>query len=460
MNNPLLMKPTFRTALLLLVAAFSPVMAEAQGQEKKTEFNLQEAIDYALAHNQNYLNAVLDVDAARYRNKEYTGIGLPQINASADARDYLTIPTSVIPAKAFNPQAPDDQFVAVQFGVKYNASFGLSVSQIIFNTDYLVGLQAAKELVVLSEKNVKRNKVETHAMVTKAYYGAIITKERLKIIEANIDRIKKLFDDTKALNVAGFAEKLDVERVELTYNNLLAEQEKLVRYVSVSEMLLKFQMGYSMNEPIVLTEQINKDMMIDIESLDREKVNYEARPEFAVLESQLNINNIELKRNKYQYAPSLVAFGSFQQQAMRTKFNLFDIDQPWYPIRMIGATLNVPIFSGGQKHYKIQQSKINVQKTAYTLDYLQRSIDLEVANTSTQFKNAFITLETQRKNKELAKNIYETSKIKYDTGVGSNLDVIYAQAAYREAEINFLGAAYDLLVAQVDYLKAKGTLVK
>jgi outer membrane protein TolC len=127
---------------------------------------------------------------------------------------------------------------------------------------------------------------------------------------------------------------------------------------------------------------------------------------------------------------------------------------------MIGVTLNVPIFNGGQKHYKIQQSKLELQKTNNSLEFLQRSIDVEVANTNMQFKNALIALETQRKNKDLAKDIYDTSKIKYETGVGSNLDVIYAQAAFREAEINFLSAVYDLIVAQVDYQKAKGILVK
>jgi outer membrane protein len=445
---------------LLFSAILITGSLNAQEKEQKTAFTLQEAIDYALGHNQNYLNSTLDVESAKFRNKEYTGIGLPQINGSADVRDYLTIPTSVIPARAFSPSAPEDQFVAVQFGVKYNASFGVSISQILFNTDYLVGLQAAREFVALSEKNVQRTKVETHAAVTKAYFGAKITKERLKIIEANIDRIKKLYDDTKALNAAGFVEKLDVDRVELTYNNLLAEKEKLERFVVISETLLKFQMGYDLALPISLLDVIDASLIIDMSAQEQQKVNYESRPEFSILQSQMNINNLELKRNKYQYLPTLAAFASFQRQAMRTQFNLFEIDQPWYPIRLIGATLNVPIFNGGQKHYKIQQSKLELQKTNNSLDFLQRSIDVEVASTSTQFKNAVVTLETQRKNKDLAKDIYDTSKIKYDTGVGSNLDVIYAQAAYREAEINFLSAVYDLIVAQVDYQKAKGTLVK
>ncbi len=424
----------------------------------KLIFTLDEAIDYALKHNQNYLNSELDVKSAVYRNKEYIGIGLPQISGSADLKDYLSIPTSLIPGEFFGGTA--GTFIPVKFGTKYNASYGISISQIIFNSDYIVGLGAAIVLVNLSVKNLLRIKVETHAIISKAYYSAIISKERLSIIDANIERIKKLYDDTKALNIAGFAEKLDVDRIELTYNNLIAEKEKLGRMVGLSETMLKYQMGYDLQSPITLTDEIKADLMIDIQSIETEKMSYSSRPEFAIVESQLQLNALDLRSKKGQYLPSLAAYGSFQNQAQRTEFDIFNIDQPWFKIGLIGATLNVPIFSGGSKHYRIQQSKITLQQTSNTLDYLQRSIDLEVTNANVQFKNAYVSLENQRKNKDLAQSIYETSKIKYDTGVGSNLDVIYAQAAFREAEINFLGAVYDLIVAQIDYLKAKGILVK
>jgi outer membrane protein TolC len=364
----------------------------------------------------------------------------------------------VIPLAPFG--GPADTYTTVQFGVKYNATIGITISQIIFNSDYIVGLQAAKELVSLSEKGLKRTKVETNAAVTKAYYGAIIAKERLKVIDANIDRVKKLLDDTKAMNTAGFVEKLDVDRIELTYNNLLAEKEKLIRLTGLSETLLKFQMGYDLASPITLTDILSPELMIDIDGLNQSKMNYEARPEYDMMVSQQNINSLELKRYRYQYLPSLAAYGSFSEQAQRNQFDVFNVDKPWYSIGIIGATLNIPIFNGGQKYYKIQQAKIGLTKTANSLDFLKRSIDVEIESNTMLYKNAIVSLETQRKNKELAKSIYETSKLKYDTGVGSNLDIIYAQAAFKEAEINFLSAAYDLIIAKTDYLKATGTLVK
>lgn len=445
-----------KITLLFLISAQIFVL---QAQESNSDnFSLQQAIDYALAHNQNYQNAILDVKSAEYRNKEVTGIGLPQINANADLKDYLSIPTSLIPAEIFGGQP--GTFQPVKFGTKYNASVGVTISQIIFNSDYIVGLEAAKEFVALQEKNLQRSKVETVAAITKAYFGAVLTRERLIVVDANIERIKKSYDEAKAANEAGMVEKLDVDRLELTYNNALSERDKNSRAVGYTETLLKFQMGYDIKKPITLTDKISENLVTENSISEQTSVNYELRPEYALMQTQLRISNLELKRYKYQYLPSINAYGSFQEQAQRTQFDIFDITQPWFPIGLIGATLNIPIFNGGQKHFKIQQSKIGITKVNNSIEFLKSSIDTEVENYSYLYKNALISLETQKKNKVLAESIFNTSKLKYQEGVGSNMDLVIAQASLRDAEISYLNAVYELILAKTDYLKATGNLVK
>jgi outer membrane protein TolC len=271
-------------------------------------------------------------------------------------------------------------------------------------------------------------------------------------------RVKKLYDDTKALNEAGFVEKLDKDRLELAYNNLLTEKEKVERLIGLSETLLKFQMGYSLNEPITLTDALNAETFQDIDASSAVKVKYEARPEFSLLESQKKINELDLKRYKMAYLPTLVGYGAFNYQAQRTKFNFFDNKADWFPIGLIGATLNVPIFSGGQKYYRVKQAQLNLQKTSNTMDYMKTVIDLEATSASITYKNAYVSVQTQAKNKELAKSIFETTKKKYDAGVGSSLEIITAETALKEAETNYLSAVYDLIIAKTDLDKAQGTI--
>ena len=451
------MMKLLKIKIIVIALSVLPILSFAQSTGTGgSEFTLQAAIDYANKHNANYLNAEIDMKLADYRNKEFIGIGLPQISGSVDLKDYFEIPTSLLPGQFFG--APAGTFIPVKFGTQWNASAGISVSQIIFSSDYLVGLQAAKEFKTLSEKSLTRTKIETNVSVTKAYYNVLINRERLKTLTANIDRIKKIYDDTKALNQAGFVEKLDVDRIELAYNNLLTEKEKVDRLIGLSETMLKFQMGYVVSEPITLTDELKAEQFQDLASIADVKANYTSRPEFSLLESQRKINELDLKRYRYAYLPSLVAYGSYQRNAQRTKFDFFDSEQKWFPIGLIGATLNVPIFSGGQKYYRIQQAKLNLVKTNNTMTYAKSAIDMETSAAAIMYKNAYASLQTQAKNKELAKSIFETTKKKYDAGVGSSLEIITAETALKEAETNYLSAVYDLIIAKTDLDKAQGSI--
>lgn len=442
--------------LTLAAFVFGTVVAKAQGTTQPADFSLQAAIDYAIKHNATHLNAELDVKIARYNNKEILAIGFPQIGASADFKDYFEIPTSLLPGEFFG--APPGTFIPVKFGTQYQALAGLSVSQLIFNSDYIVGVKAAKELRVLSEKTLARTKTETIVTITKAYYTALINKERLKTLDANIVRLKKLFDDTKALNQSGFVEKIDADRLELAYNNLVTEREKIARLIGISETLLKFQMGYDLKQPINLTDEIKAEQLQDIDLLADSKTNYEARHEYQLLQSQLKLNTIELKRYKYQYLPSLVAYASYNQQAQRTKFDFFDFDEKWYPIGIFGATLNIPIFTGGQRYYRIKKAKVNLLKTENSIVQAKAFIDMEITSTSIAYKNAYSSMLMQKKNRDLAQSIFETSRKKYEAGVGSNLELVTAETSLKEAETNYLNAVYDLIIAKTDLDKATGTI--
>lgn len=440
----------------LAVILFSAVSVNAQQSTNASDFTLQSAIDYAFKHNANYLNAELDVKMNDYKRKEVLGMGLPQISGSVDYKDYFELPTSLLPGQFFG--APPGTYIPVKFGTQYNATAGGSVSQLVFSSDYIVGLQATKQLKLLSEKNLERTKTETIVIITKAYYNALINRERLKTLEANIVRLKKLFDDTKTLNQNGFVEKIDVDRIELAYNNLLTEKEKVERLIGVSETLLKFQMGFDIKQPIRLTDELKADQLVDVDLLTDQKVNYDSRQEFSMLQLQEKLNKLEIKRYKLQHLPTLVAYASYIEQAQRTKFDFFDSEQKWYPIGLFGVTLSVPVFSGGQKFYKIKQAKINLQKTSNTLVSVKSAIDMEVNVNSIMYKNAFASMLNQKKNRELALSIYETAKKKYEAGVGSNLELVNAETSLKESETNYLSAVFDLLMAKTDLDKANGNI--
>ena len=445
------MKRKFMFLTLLFTAGFS-------FSQNNNSFSLQQAIDYAMQNQVNVQNSILDEQIAQNKVKEILGLSFPQISGNIDAKDFLEIPTSVIPLNAFNPSAPADQFMAVQFGIQYSASAGINISQLVFSSDYVVSAQATKIYLQLSKKATQRTKIETATAVTKAYYMVLINDERIKLVDANIVRLKKLADDTKILYANGFVEKIDLDRITVVYNNLMTEKEKVSKLFELTKTLLKFQMGMEQTTEMVLTDKLEG---INFQgNVTLEKFDYTKRIEYSIFESQLNLSKLSLKREQLGYLPSFVLYGSASANAYRNKFNFFDTKLGWYPTIVIGGTISVPIFSGGQKYYRIQQSKLQLLKAQNNLKFIQQTVDIDLANAQITLQNASASLETQKKNISLAEEIYNVTKKKYDLGVGSNLEVMTAETALKEAQTNYYNALYDALIAKVDYDKANGTLIK
>jgi outer membrane protein len=442
--------------LISVAGCFQFSVAQTARDTGKYSFSLQQAIDFAQKNQIQVLNALFEEEIASQKVKETIGIGLPQINGSVSAQDFLDIPTSVIPAKAFNPIAPADAYTAVKFGMPYSSTAGIEASQLVFNSDYLVGLQATKTYLELSRKATQRTKIDAIIAVTKAYYSTLINDERIKLVHANIARIKKWMDETKTLNTNGFVEKIDLDRITVTYNNLTVEKEKIQRLVGLGISLLKFQMGMDQMASLTLTDKLS-DITFKA-AISAEKFDYGKRVEYSLMQIQKDVAALQLKRFKMGYLPTMVLFGTGSENAYRSKFDFFDTKKGWYPTIIIGAKISVSIFDGLQNTHRIQGAKLQILKSENNIKMIQQSIDLEQASAKITLQNASASLDVQKKNIELAEEVFNVTKIKYEQGVGSNLEVMAAETALKESQTNYFSALYDALISKVDYDKTNGNI--
>jgi outer membrane protein TolC len=439
--------------VLAVLISFIPLYAQNEG------FSLKEAVNYAIKHNLNVKNAQLDAVSAEARIGEIRAAGLPQVNANFSYTDNLIIQRFFLPANFADPNAPADAPpVALKFGVKYQGSASATLNQLIFNGSYFIGLKAAATYRELAQKGITQSKVSVAEAVTKAYYSAQVAEERAKLLDLNIARVDSLMRETKIMNAGGFVELLDVNRLEVQINNLHTERQKVQNLIELSYALLKFQMGMKPADAIQLTDDINTVNIDSLRAMSAEfQPSYESRIEFSLLNTQEKLAGLDLRNVRSGYLPSLNASVGYGHNNGRDKFNdLFG--SKWFNNSVLTLTLNVPIFDGFSKKYQIEQKKIAIDKVKNNQELLKQSIDLETNQAGINIKNAFATLETQKRNLTLAEEIVRVSKIKYKEGVGSNIEVINAESSLKEAQTNYFTALYDLMIAKVDLSKAKGEL--
>jgi len=140
--------------------------------------------------------------------------------------------------------------------------------------------------------------------------------------------------------------------------------------------------------------------------------------------------------------------------------NIGDFKNRWLGYGTIGLQLSVPIFDGFQKKYKVQQSKLELLKLEQDKKNLEKVIDFQTNQSQITLRNALESLEIQKRNMELAKEVVRVSQIKYKQGLGTSTDIVNAESAFKEAETNYYASLYDALIAKVDLDKALGKLVK
>ena len=442
--------------LIFLISVFAITgLAKAQDANKITHaFSLDQCVEYAQKNNVQVKNALLAIDVQAQTNREIAGAALPTINTNVSGTDYLKIPTSLLPGQIFGG-APGT-FIPVQFGTKFNANYGASIQQLLFDGQVFIALQARATSMDLQRKNAALTQEVIKANIYKIYYQLSASKTQLNILDANINRVKALAHDAEIMYKNGFAEKLDVDKISVQLNNLETEKLKANNSVAIGYMGLKLLMGMPVKDSLSLTDVINESSLTN-DVLTESDFQYNVRKDFQYLSTVKKMNEFNVKRYQLSNLPTVSMSGSYSKNAQRSKFDFFQGGN-WFSTSLVSLNINLPIFNGFATDARIKRTKIELKQTENQIESLKNSIDNEINQAKLNYMSSVATVQFQKKNMELAEKVYQQTKKKFEAGTGSNTEISAAQTDLVSAQNNFMNALYAALIAKVDLLKATGKL--
>ena len=440
---------------LLLVAVFIANAAFAQEQKTIHAFSLTDAVSYAQKNNLQVKNSLLDIDIQMQTNREIASAALPTIGSNLSGTNFLTIPTSLFPGQIFGGAA--GTFIPVQFGTKFNSTYGVNFSQILFDGQVFIALQARATSLDWKRKNAALTEENIKANIYKIYYQLSASKTQLNILDANIERLQKLANDAAVMYKNGFAEKLDVDKVNVQLNNLQTEKLKANNSVTIGFMGLKMLIGMPVKDSLVLTDIINESNL-STDVLYEDNFEYGLRKDFQYLSTIQKLSQFNIKRYQLSFLPTITMNGAYTKNAQRTKFDFFDSDGNWFKTSLIGLNINLPIFTGMSRMAKVNKAKLELQQVDNQMTALKNNIDNELSQAKLNYMSSVATVNFQKKNMQLAENVYSQTKKKFEAGAGSNTEISAAQADLVAAQNNFMNALYTALISKVDLLKASGKL--
>ncbi|NTS40397.1 TolC family protein [Flavisolibacter sp. BT320] len=442
--------------LLLLLASVVSVGAMAQ---EPVQLNLKDALKYALEANQNARKAKLDVENSEYQIDEVRSQALPQINGSGGLTYNPLLQKSALP-NIFGANPNPNETILLAFGQKWNANAGLSLTQNLFNKSVFTGLDAAKaarEFYRISQQLTEEQVLE---QVATNYYQVLVQRQQVGVLDSTIRNSQRVQRILEGQFNAGLAKKIDVDRIAVNINNLQSQRQQLLNGVALLENQLKFYMGMPINTPIIIPEA-------EIRSIQPQAVGMDAtiaadnRTEVRLLRKQEDLLNYQKESIKAEYYPSLSLGSNYSYQGIGNSMPIGKGQAKgvnWFDVASVSLNLRIPIFNGGATKSRIKQTEVSIKKVEEDIANTKLGLDLAFENAKTQINNSIITLNAQRKNVQLAQDVFSNTQNNYNNGLASLTDLLNAETSLTEANNNYSSALLNYRVAEIQLIKSQGAL--
>jgi outer membrane protein TolC len=463
---------------MLALFWLSGLYSGAQSPERKIHsITPEQAIQIALNQRAEILNARLDVKNQEAFNKEVFGLAMPQVNGGISGGYNFNIPVTVLPDFISpsvynvlenegvqdgngNPIKWDgvvNTFPA-QFGVPWQATLSASVQWILFQPDVFVALKARSGAMELYENQLKIAEDSVKSNVYNAYLGVLVTEKALGFAKESQSRLALLLKEQTELFKNGFIEKLDIEKTTVNLNNISTRVINIQNSLSTAYAGLKFALAIPQKDSLNLAYELKEDWIRQNLMALEEGFSYEDRSEIKTLMTTEELQKLQVKRYKMGGLPSISTQWNLATSAQRQRFNFFDTGDRWFFSNVLGVNIRVPIIDGGQRINKVKQAQYTLEKTRNNINQFKQAIDFQVINARTSLSNAIAVLDNQEENKVLAEKVFNTTKIKYEQGLGSSFEVLQAETDLQVALTNYYQALYNAGIARIAYQRALGKL--
>ncbi len=444
----------------IIVLLFLFHLSFIKAQESKYSFTLNEAIDYALENNRMAKNASRDIDAAEKLKWETTAIGLPQISASFDYQNWLKQQVSLFPSEIFDPHSqirdldqyynitpnpsnpiPDapEGFIPVTFGTEQNFHATATLSQLLFDGSYLVGLQSAKVFLDISINAKEKTDLEVRKAVISTYSNVILSEKSIDILENNKSTLQKNLDETIKIYKNGFAEEESVEQLQITLANINNALLNSKRLKLIAYQMFNISLGIDINTPVSLKEDLEE---LVFKNIDLDLINNPSEVsnnmDFKIAQNDLESKELLLKLEKSKFLPNLTAFINGGYSANSDAFTFTHSNQKWFGSSLFGVSMNIPVFSSFGRSASTQRAKIELDIAEENLTEIEQQLLLDIAAAKSNYEFAIQQYQTNKQNLNLAERIEKKNQIKYFEGISTSFDLRQAQMQLYTSQQEYL----------------------
>ncbi len=414
------------------------------GQDLPESLTLNEAIEFGLSNNRSIINADLEILKAKKERWKTIAIGLPQVSSQINYQNFLEMPISLVPSEFFGGKA--GTFEELTFGTEQIMVGSVKMEQLLFDGSYLVGLEASRVYLKISENLFEKTNLEVKKLIVNTYTNVLIAKLNISFLEKNKIALEANLKEITELFKTGFEEQETVEQTQLSLSQINNQLKYAKNLMKITQEMVKFIIGYPAEKNLILESEL--------EDIFDEDVFFDSIPSINQIDNNIDIriadNNVksEALQFKYEKSKSLPKLSGFINQTYTGNSNDFtftDSQQKWYGSSILGLNLTIPLFSSFGRSAISQKAKISLDQAITQLTETQERIKIEVNAAYNDYQLSIDNYFTEKQNLRLAESIEKKNQNKFFEGVIQSFELRMAQMQLYSAQNNYVTAIQSVI---------------
>jgi outer membrane protein TolC len=412
--------------------------------------SLKDALNYAIENSANMRKAKLDIDGGKFKTEEIRAQALPQITGTAGLTYNPIIGQQVVDFGG--------QLQTLKFGQKWNSSAGVQLSQQLFNQQVFTGLQAARSSEEYYSLTAQYTEEQLIEVVAGNYYQVLVNRQQMNVIDTNIKNVKVIENIISNQYKNGLAKKIDVDRIKVNLTNLETQRAQILNAITQLENMLKYSMGMPVSTNITLP----KTELTEVTQLPElsDSLSFDNRTEIKLLDIKDKLLTLQRKAYVAEYYPNLSLTGNYTYSSQANNFDFLTTNRKaiGFDASAIGLTLKIPIFNGFSTRSKVRQADVDIKKAKEDRKEATNSLNLAYENAKLQLRDNISTINAQKKNAELANEIYKSTQNNYNNGLANLTDLLDTENSLTEAQNSYIQALLNYKIAEIQLIKSNGNI--
>lgn len=442
----------------IIVCSMVSVSSWAQDGEataaKKLTLSLEETLEIALTKGNQVKIADMDVSKAKYDRRATIAKLFPSVSLTGDYNYTLKKQIMYLGGGFSIPGMPDVGNKGIEVGKNFSVTGGVVVGLPLVNASLWSSIRLSAEAVNLAVTQAEESREALFNQVTKAYYNALLAQESLKVLQQTYDNAQNSYNDIKSKYEQGMVAEFDLIRADVAVKSIEPGLQQAINGVTATKRQLLILLSLDVDQDIDLSGVL-RDKERDIyESYFSEHVLPNNNAQLKLADRQVSMLKVQERLAKSAFLPTLNVSGFYRYNAMDDSFSWKDYQ--WTPFSVIAVSLNIPVFSGGEKIAKVKQAKLAVAQAELRRADLTNALKAQMKQFKDGMTAAVRKLASAKEAIVQAEKGYEIARKRYDVGMSTLIELNDANLTLLQSRLNYFEAIYNFLSNEADYKKTLG----